>query len=362
MPSKQTHTVETIEEEEFSFRELFRKRKQDLLFLKRYRKRIAIVAAIGALFGAFLAWYLPASYTARISFVVEDTKSSGSGLVSALAGQFGFDIGGLTGSSSGLLAGDNVLELLVSRKMIKKTLTSPFDSSGYTLADRYADVYKLKPKWEKLKNRGGKPIAFPPQTETYSRFQDSLLHTMMKRIAEKEISVSKPDKKLSFFALTTTMRDEKLAELFSKRLMYETSEFYIQTKTKRIRTNVDRLQHRADSIEDLLNQKTYSASASTKVLLDLNPAYTTAGVGGEVEERDKRVLQTVYAEIVKNLEVSRTMLIQETPTFQLVDEPEMPLKKNKLKYPKGIVLGLVVAGFLYSLYLLLFKRHEEETN
>ncbi len=355
MSSTTPHNIDISEEEEFSFRALFQKRKNDLIFLKKYSKRLIIIGLIGGLFGAFLAWYLPASYTARISFVVEDTKGSGGGLVSALAGQMGFDIGGMTGGTNGLLAGDNVLQLLISQKMIKMAITTPFDSTDYTLADRYADVYRLKPKWEKLKQSAGKPISFSQQTETYSRFQDSLLHIIMERISKNEISVSKPDKKLGFFALTATMRDERLAKLFSERLMHEASEFYIHTKTMAMRANVNRLQHRADSIESLLNKKTYSASASNLTLLDLNPAYTTAGVDRELQDRDKRVLQTIYSEIVKNLEVSRTMLIQETPTFQLVDEPEMPLKKNKLKYPKGILIGILLSVVFYSFYLLLFK-------
>lgn len=355
MQSLNTSKIVT-DEEDFSFRRLFENRKEDLRFLWQFRLRIALVALIGGALGAFASWYLPTTYTSRISFVVEDAKNAGGGLMSAVAGQLGFDISSITGGSSGILAGDNVLELLVSKKMIKQTLTSPFDSGEYTLADRYADAYNLKKKWVKLKASEGQAINFPPQTENYTRFQDSLLQVMMKRISEKEVSVNKPDKKLSFFALNVTMRDEALSALFSTKLMHEASEFYIQTKTKRMRTNVNRLQHRADSIEILLNAKTKSSSASNKVLLDINPAYTEAGVHSEVEERDKRVLQTIYAEIIKNLEISRSMLVQETPTFQIVDVPEMPLKKNRLKYPKGIALGLLLAAGLYSLYLILFKK------
>lgn len=357
MQTELTPKRPSTEEEEFTFRNLFEKRKKDIQFLWTFRLRIILACLAGALVGAFASWYLPPTYTARISFVVEDTKGGAGGIMSALAGQFGVDIGGMAGGGSGgLLAGDNVLELLVSRKMIKKTLLSPVDSGDYTLADRYADQYKLKPKWAKLKDSKGETIMFPPAAENYTRLQDSLLQVIMKRIEEKEIAVNKPDKKLSFFALNTTMRDELLSALFSTRLMNEASDFYIQTKTKRMRTNVDRLQHRADSIEKLLNQKTYSVSAASKVLLDVNPAYSSVGVSNEVQERDKRVLQTIYSEIIKNLEVSRTMLIQETPTFQIVDEPEFPLKKNKLKYPKGIALGIFLAGLFYSLYLLLFKQ------
>jgi uncharacterized protein involved in exopolysaccharide biosynthesis len=53
------------------------------------------------------------------------------------------------------------------------------------------------------------------------------------------------------------------------------------------------------------------------------------------------VLSTIFSETVKNLEASKTMLSQETPTVQIVDEPEMPLKKNKLKYPIAIITGIL---------------------
>lgn len=343
--------------EEFTFKQLFQRRKEDFKFLWNKRKQIFFAAIIGSLLGIFAAWINTITYSSRITFVVEDTKAGGGGLTS-LAGQLGFDLSSLTGSSS-ILAGDNVLELLISKKLIKKTLLSPFNpekDSLYTLADRYADVYNYKNKWMKLKNNKGTSISFPPNVQSYNRLQDSLLQVIMKNIGEKEISVIKPDKKLSFFALNTTMRSEKLTELFSTRLMNEASDFYIQTKTQRLRANVDRLQHRADSIEKLLNIKTHSASASTQSLLDVNPAYTSAGVKSEVEERDKRVLQTIYSEIIKNLEVSRTMLIQETPTFQIIDEAYLPLKKNKLKYPYAIMVGIFISVLLYSLLLIILRK------
>ena len=152
------------------------------------------------------------------------------------------------------------------------------------------------------------------------------------------------------------MANEEVAQLFTTRLIDQATRFYIDTKTLRQRTNVNRLQVRADSIGRLLNRKTYSASAANSILLDANPAYPTANVGVELKERDKMVLQTIYAEIIKNLEISRTMLLQETPTFQIVDEPELPLKKNRTGYLKSMVFGGMILGFVYALYLLLFRK------
>lgn len=346
-------------EEEFSFANMINARKKDIAYLWRFRIRILIIGLVGGGLGLVAAIFWPITYTAKLTFVVEEGKSSGGGLLSSLAGQMGFDIGGLTGGTSGVLAGDNVLQLLTSQKMVKQTILTPLDTTNktYTVADKYADAYKLKEDWKDLKaNPKKEKIMFPPDTKNYTRLQDSLLHDIIRRITEKELSVNKPDKKLGFFALTTTMKNEQLAGLVSTRLIDEATQFYIETKTKRLRINVNRLQHRADSIGRLLNRKTYAAAGANAIMLDANPAFATIGVGAELQERDKRVLQTIYSEIIKNLEVSRSMLMQETPTFQIVDEPEMPLKKNKMSKAVGIAVGGLLLGAFYCLFLLIKRK------
>ena len=353
--SEPVNPVIENQDEDFSFKEVLQKRREDLFYLLTKKKELALALVIGVVIGCAISYFKPVTYTAKIKFVVDDSKEGGAGMMSALAGQFGLDIGSV-GGAGGVLAGDNVQELLRSRKIIKRTLltTNPYAKDSSTLADRYADVYKLKKKWKKY--TGTKLISFPGNTDKYSRLQDSLLQDIIIRIEEGEVDVSKTDKKLTFFELNTTMRDEKLAQVFSLRLMQEATEFYIKTKTSRMRANVQRLQGRADSITRLLNRKTYSANAANSILIDINPAYTAANAGIEVQERDKFMLSSIYSEVLKNLEMSKTMLMQETPTFQIVDEPEFPLKKNRLGYLKGIVIGVFLSMFLISSVLLLRRK------
>src|SRR6201991_2392210 len=287
-------------EQEFSFKKLLDDRKEDISYILRFKKILAIVLIAGALIGALTAWLWTPSYTARLTFVVDDAKSAGgAGGLSALAGQFGFNLDGL-GGASGVLAGDNVEELIKSTKLIKATLLSAYDEHQ-TLADRYAAVNKLNKKWLKY-SPDGKITRFPLNGTHNTRLQDSLLHEMTTLILSGDFGIAKPDKKLSFFEVNTTMKDEKLALLFCDRMHKQSTDLLISTKTKRLRSNVDRLQHRADSIGAILNHKTYDLSSANKTMLDVNPAYTSAGANVDIKERDKIVLSTIFSETVKSLE------------------------------------------------------------
>jgi hypothetical protein len=348
-------------EPEFSFKKVINERIDDLKYVFRFKKSLAVVLLVAALLGAFFAWKWPVTYTARLTFVIDDAKASGSGGLAAIAGQFGFNLDGI-GGASGVLAGDNVQELLKSQRLIKETLLSPYDDhKSLSLADKYAQAYKLDEKWLKY-SKDGKVIRFPVYAKKFTRIQDSLLHEITGMILNGGFGVAKTDKKLGFFEVNTTMRDEKLAQLFCVRMIKQGTDFFIQTKTSRLRSNVNRLQHRADSIGVILNRKTYAASSANQSLLDLNPAYTSANATVDIRERDKIILSTVFTETVKNLEASRTMLAQETPTVQIVDEPELPLKKNRMKYSSTMLMFMIGFGAVFALYKITTRKPTAEND
>ena len=112
------------------------------------------------------------------------------------------------------------------------------------------------------------------------------------------------------------------------------------------------LQRKADSLAAVLNNKTYSAAASQQSLVDANPALKTNIIGSEISTRDKTMAATIFAEVVKNLELSKTLLNQETPVIQVVDQSTFPLEKEKVSKLKSLILGGILAGFLTILYLL----------
>ena len=346
-----------IENDDTSLKDIILAVKDCIGYLKPKWWKIAIAGILGSAIGFFYAYSRPVTYIAKLTFVVEEGKSSGGGLA-ALAGQFGFDVGGM-GGGNGLLNGENLLLFLKSNSLTQEVLLSPFDSvRNYSLADKYADVYELREQWAKNK-KIGKYIFFPSTSEKpYTRLQDSLLHSITEMILKKELTVDRPEKKASFILVQSNMKHELLSKFYCERLVEQATLRYIQAKTKRQNANVNRLQTRADSIASALNSKTYTNASAQEKILDINPGTRTVTVNAEISGRDKIMLGTIYSEVVKNLEIAKVQLTQETPTIQIVDDIDLPLKKVKASKLIWLVMTGILGAFLFVAYTL-FNRWKE---
>jgi hypothetical protein len=138
--------------DEISLKELIIKMKELVSFILKKWKIITLVGLIGGLCGFFYAISQKVSYTAKITFVLEEGKGASAGLggLASLAGQFGVDVGGSSGG--GLLSGDNILLYFKSPSLAREVLLSKFDSSSNaSIADVYANVYELKRNGMKIK-------------------------------------------------------------------------------------------------------------------------------------------------------------------------------------------------------------------
>lgn len=314
---------------------------------------ILLFGILGGVGGLILSAVLKTKYVAELTFVVEDNSSSSLGAYAGLASQFGIDLGG--SGSNGVFQGDNIMTFLKSRLMIEKALLSSIVINGkkQTLADRFIDFNELRLGWENKPALKG--ISFPPDSDRklFSLLQDSILQTLQESIGKSVLKVEKVDKKLNFILVRSTTRDELFAKAFTERLMMEAANFYIDTKTQRSKTNVGRLQAEADSLEKMLNRKTYSVALAQDI--NMNPARQVASINTQLASRDKMVLETMYGEVVKNLELGKISMAQETPIIQVIDTPILPLKKEKLGKTKGVIIGGLMGGFFIVIFLALRK-------
>jgi len=342
-----------VVKKEITVGQLFQKIKSILSFILSKWVRILIFLFIGALFGISIALLTPIKYISKLTFVVEENKGVGGGL-SALAGQFGFDLGG--SSSGGVFSGDNILLYLKSEKLSRETMMTDYNEEGtIVLADRYSEVLNLKKKWRNSKKIG--EINFAKfKNQTLPRLEDSLLQVIIRNnLLLKDLSVTKPDKKASFIQVSLSTRDEKLSTLFVERLVDITTRKYIDSKVKLKTKNVQILQKRADSLAFILNSKTYQSASSQQTLVDANPALKTAPIYAEINTREKSLIATIFGEVVKNLELAKTILSQETPSIEIVDQSSLPLQQQKVSIVKSSFIWSLLFGISFIIYVVVKK-------
>lgn len=332
----QDHT--DVPEDGLTLKDLILKAKRFTGYLLSFWKLYLVVIVIGIALGYYYASTKKPAYSGTLIFVLEDSKSSGGGLgaYSGIASQFGIDLGG-SGASAGLFQGDNIIELLKTRLLIQKALLTAYPGdSTKSLADILVDISGLRKKWDK-NDRMKKmhfPVNYGDAGARTTLIQDSALGVLREYLLKSNsLVIAKIDKKLSFIKATCTTDNELFSKFFVENLVKEATGFYVTLKTKRSKANVDNLQRKNDSLLQVLNQKTFSIAQAQD--LNPNPARRLATVGSEINARDKMIAQTLYAEVVKNLEISKMSLAQEMPLIQIVDTPILPLTReatSKMKY------------------------------
>lgn len=343
--------------EEVSLKQMILKFREWYRYLLTKWMVIGICGLVGGVLGFVYGMINKPKYAGELTFVLEDGSKGGGGLsaVAGLASQIGLNLGG--GSSVGVFTSDNILEFLKTRLMVEKSLLSPVKVNGkeISLADFYVDISGMRDKWKNDPKMKGQDFHFLPSENraTFSREKDSVLGSLYMTIVKKDLTVNKPDKKTSFISVKTVTPNEQFSKMFTERLVKVAIDFYVDTKIQRSRNSVNVLQGKADSILALMNEKAYAAAETQD--LNQNPVRQIARVKSDLVTRDKTVLQTIYAEVLKNLELSKLSMAQEMPIIQIVDTPILPLKKEGVRKLTGAVVGAFIIGFLTVLVLVVRK-------
>jgi uncharacterized protein involved in exopolysaccharide biosynthesis len=340
--------------DEISLKDLKKKIESFFNYLQSKLKVILIVGVLGATFGLVYSFLNKPVYVARLSFALQDEKSGG-GLSSALglASQFGFDIGGDAG---GEFSGDNLLVLMKSRSVVEKTLLTPITINGkkQTLAELYISFNQIRDKWK------GKPeerIQFTPDIDraTYTLQQDSVLGTFYNDLIKTNLSIDKVDKKLSIILISVNSKSELFSKYFTEVLAKVVSDYYVQTKTAKASKNVRILQKQTDSVRVVLNMAISGVAASIDAAPNANPSLQVLHVPSQRKQVDVQANSAILNELVKNLELSKMSLLQQTPLIQVIDRPILPLDIEKTGKVKATVIGGFIA-MLLAVFVLLLKR------
>jgi uncharacterized protein involved in exopolysaccharide biosynthesis len=337
-----------IDNDEISLKELIQKIQEWIRYLKTQWKLIIGIVALGGIIGFVYASFQKPSYLATTTFVLEEDKGGGGGLGGAmgLASSFGFDLGG---GGGGLFTSSNIIELMKSRLVVEKTLLNSVKVVGneMSLADYYVQIRKLKTK-----------VSFPANLDRikFSLEQDSILKEISNELIKENLIIVQKDKKVSIISVTVKTESELFSKFFCEQLLKETSDFYIETKSKKSRLNVEILQKQADSIRAELNGAITSVAEASDNVYNLNPAYNVKKTPGTRRQVDVQANTAILTQLVAQLELSKVSLRKETPLVQIIDSPILPLENEKFSRLKSFILSGILTGILSMLFLI-FKKY-----
>lgn len=350
MNASKTQNVNTNSKNELSLKELILKIQGWWRYILSKWLIILIVGLLGGALGLFYSLSKQPTYTATLTFVLEEENKGGLGNLGGLAAMAGINIGG---SAGGIFQGDNILELYKSRSMLTKTLLSSSGTNDSLLVDRYIAFNNLRESWDEDKNL--KTIDFSIPSSKFTLKHDSLLGVFVNNIRKNFLQVVKPDKMLSLIQVQTQTPNESFSKDFTESLVQNVNGFYVETKTKKAFENLSIVQHQVDSVRQELNAAIGGVASAMDANPNANPARQVLRVPSSKRQVDVQANQAILNELVKNLEVSKISLRRETPLIQIVDQPILPLKQERLGKAKGIVIGGIIAGFLIVLILVLRK-------
>ena len=128
---------------------------------------------------------------------------------------------------------------------------------------------------------------------------------------------------------------------------------YISYQTKQSTNTISFLQNRADSVFVEL-EKAEQEFARVK---DINQRIIKAS--GRLKElqlmRNVEVLNTMYLELVKNIEVSKLTLLNQTPIIQVIDKPILPLEDTKMSILLVLLITIFISTTFSVIYIVLKK-------
>lgn len=338
--------------DEITIEEIIQKIKNWFNYLKSKLFIIFAMAVIGGIVGFEYASFQKPTYTATLTFALEDDKNGSSGLSGALglASSLGFDLGTNAG---GAFNGANLIELMKSRRLVEQALLNQvmMDGKPISFAEMYIRFNKWREGWQKKEPELNMKLQFLPYSKRsqFSLQQDSILGNIYSSLIKKNLIVEQKDKKISIISIDVKTENEMFSKYFAETLAKEVSDFYIDTKSKKAKLNVAILEKQADSIRAELNSAITGVAVANDNTYNLNPALNVKRAPSARRQVDVQANTAILTELVKNLELAKVTLRKETPLIQIIDTPILPLKVEKV----GKLNSLIMGGFVAASFSLL---------
>lgn len=303
-----------------------------------------IVGFLGGCTGIIYAWMQENEFKSKLTFSLSEGGSALNSLA-GLASEMGINIGG---GDESIFSGDNIIEILRSRRIIETVLLSEevFDGKNMKMIERHLDISGLRDK-KKIFENTHFPVAQPREKYTY--LQDSVIMVIYNGLIKNNISCSRPDRRMNIYEINVISTDEKWSKVFTDRILEQATKFYTEIRTKKAKNTLAILENRLSNTKGNFDQSLTSYSLSQDA--NLNPAFAETQLPAVKNQTDMQIYMGAYAELFKNLEIARFQFLNETPVIQVIDQTAYPMENiKKGKLVTGVLFALVACLLLVAFF------------
>ena len=306
--------------------------------LKKRSFFLILVTVIFSLIGFAISKIQDKEYEAVLSFIVEDqSDAANQPSLSGVASLVGFDIGG--GSSS--FSQQNIIELLKSRNIIEKTLKNNSDIGGRVdlLLNHYIRINNL--------------IDDSSTIDFSGNYIDSITNVVWLSIIDRDMHVLYQNDEANILNLSFKSLNDEFAKIFTQIIISEISEMYSVYQTEKTRISLNNLESRSDSIFSELK----SSERRLARIKDKNTrVITSSGRLSEIQYmREVQVLNSIYIELRKNIELTNMNLLDETPLIQVIDIPVLPLEETNRSMLFWIIISSSL-GLFFVMFVIILRK------
>ncbi|MEO6231966.1 MAG: Wzz/FepE/Etk N-terminal domain-containing protein [Ferruginibacter sp.] len=315
---------------------------------------IVLVALLFGIGGLLRSYFKKPTYVAEITFALDEgAGQSAKSNYSQLSEQLGLDnmleAGGVFSSAT------NIVELMQSRLLVEKTLRETVNINGKPIvfADLFLDSLDYRDKWMKGSAYYKMDFKAVKKDTNHVLFENRIFRNIYETIISENIGVDKKGKGTTIISVSCTSESELFSKYFLEALINKVTQYYIETKTLRAKTNVEFLQKRTDSIKSAFSGALFGKAAFTDA--NINAVRQISTVSGEKQQTDVQILRTTYVDLVRSLESAKTTLMRETPLIQYLDIPILPLKMTRSSGMKNFIIFFMLGAFIIIFYLVVKK-------
>lgn len=323
-------------------------------------KLLMVVGFVGGVLGFVYASFQSPSYISKLSFMLNDKESGIPSSLSSLAGLAGLSGGGASTND------DRIVFMSTSRNILSKALLEKEIINGKNdiLINHYIEINQMKDGFSNDTALNGfeKFVNEVPEKLTYQ--ENKVMDLVLKGFNDNNMITVSAKKKTGLVTQSSGIvimefksSSEEFSKYFLENLYNQLSTYYINKSVERQTYNYNIIQRRADSIQDELLQA--ENSGASFVDQNQNIVRMSRRIEGERLRKKTEILNLMYGEVLKNLEIAKFTLENQTPSLIVIDTPTLPLEKKKMSRLKTAVVGAFLSG-VFALIYVLYRNYKDE--